>query len=268
MSYWSKNEAAYEQALATVDWNTLPSDLREAALLHFNALYTDKEIQASTSDRMKNAVDAVECAKLLHADPSVWKQGVMFEMPAGTKCTHLTRAHWLGIGDINSDDDLELAAHFSDYVEGKRGLWFTERANIDSNYAQICELADELGLFSFGRMTQESPIIVFNFSLAKPIPVFKPTWVHAFYNWYFDPSPETESERIPYGRARVLQTGELKRKEWWVHKDSLKRDNFKLDDVRVSHRSDTDVTDWIDFREVGDGYFRAVESRIKKLGHL
>lgn len=269
MSYWDDANICLGE-LVTNGWNATSESKRHDALRMLNLLHTDSDVKTAMQGIYQKAGARGECGSMLF-DPSgaeIFKAGSSRRFPAGSELIHLAPS-----GSINSLTGLAalLTADFQDtfgnYIQSRirknRTLWVAENCKTATTFMGICSAAKELGLYHFGLLTLDQPIVVYHLRTTREVVAIKPTWAHAFDGWYFDPFPEGHIASGAHGKARCLETGNLVRKEWVIHPDEM---GSALEVVQVYLSHDVgEPSAMPDFKALGVGYWAVTEARVKQL---
>lgn len=271
MSYWDEAQQCFDQLLVS-GLVALKDNERYKALRQLNLLHTNTDVMVAMK-KFYQQVEAIEdCSPKLYdpANATLHDKGTKASFPKGKDLIHFASSksfnNVVGVNAYLTDDFRE---NFSTYIEVRvrkgQTLWIAENCHTATNFAGICMAARELGLYHFGQLTLDVPLVAFHLRTRQAIEVLKPTWAHAFANWYFDPAPEGCHQNPAHGWARCLETGELRRKEWVVRPAQMAA-AFEVVAVHLSHEVD-DVNPMPDFNQLGTNYWDTVDARVNTLIH-
>lgn len=271
MSFWDEAQQCLDQLVAS-GLVALKDEDRYIALRQLNLLHTDTDVMAAMK-KFYQQVEAIEDCSLKLYDPAnsaLHDKGTKASFPKGKDLIHFATSksfnNVVGINAYLTDDFREnFPAYIDVRVRKGHTLWIAENCHTATNFAGICAAARELGLYHFGQLTLDIPLVAFHLRTKQAIEVLKPTWVHAFANWYFDPAPEGCHQNPAHGWARCLETGELRRKEWVVRPEQM-ASAFEVVAVYLSHEVD-DANPMPDFNQLGINYWDTVDARAKTLIH-
>lgn len=269
MSFWDEAQQCLDQLVAS-GLVALKDEDRYVALRQLNLLHTDTDVMAAMKTFYQQVATIEDCKPKLY-DPTnsaLHDKGTKAIFPAGKDLIHFAASksfnNVVGVNAYLADDFRENFPAYID-VRVRKGytLWIAENCRTATNFAGICAAARELGLYHFGQLTLDIPLVAFHLRTKQAIEVLKPTWAHAFANWYFDPAPEGCHQNPAHGWARCLETGELRRKEWVVRPAQMAA-AFEVVAVHLSHEVD-DVNPMPDFNQLGTNYWDTVGARVKTL---
>ena len=271
MSYWDEAQQCFDQ-LVVSGLVALKNNERCNALRQLNLLHTDTDVMAAMK-RFYQQVETIEDCTSKLFDPAnsvLHDKGTKANFPKDKDLIHFASSkafnNVVGVNAYSVDDFRENFPTYID-IRARKGhsLWIAENCHTATNFAGICMAARQLGLYHFGQLTIDEPLVAFHLRTRQAIEVLKPTWAHAFANWYFDPAPEGCHQNPAHGWARCLETGELRRKEWVVRPAQMAT-AFDLVAVHLSHEVD-DVNPMLDFTQLGVRYWDTVDARVKTLIH-
>ena len=271
MSYWDEAQQCFDH-LVVSGLVALKDNERCHALRQLNLLHTDTDVMAAMK-KFYQQVETIEyCSPKLY-DPTnaaLHDKGTKASFPKGKDLIHFASSKsFNNVVGVNAYLAEDFRENFSTYIEVRvrkgHTLWIAENCHTATNFAGICMAARELGLYHFGQLTLDVPLVAFHLRTKQAIEVLKPTWAHAFANWYFDPAPEGCHQNPAHGWARCLETGELRRKEWVVRPAQM-ASAFEVVAVHLSHEVD-DVIPMPDFNQLGTNYWDTVDARVKTLIH-
>lgn len=271
MSFWDEAQKCFDQLVAS-GLVALKDEERHIALRQLNLLHTDTDVMAAMK-RFYQQVETIEdCSPKLYdpANSTLHDKGTKASFPKGKDLIHFAASksfnNVVGVNAYLAEDFRENFPSYID-VRVRKGhtLWIAENCHTATNFAGICTAARELGLHHFGQLARDEPLLAFHLRAKQTIEVLKPTWAHAFANWYFDPAPEGCHQNPAHGWARCLETGELRRKEWVVRPAQM-ASAFEVVAVYLSHEPD-DANYMPDFKQLGANYWNAVDTRVKGLIH-
>lgn len=269
MSYWDEAHSCLKE-LVTNGWTATSEANRQHALRMLNLLHTDAHVRLEMQGMYQGAGALGECGRML-LDPAradIFKTGSSKRFSSGTELIHLAPS-----GSINFITGLvaQLTADFQDnfgqYIESRirrnKSLWVAENCNTATTFTGISKAAKELGLYHFGLLTLDQPVVVYHLRTTREVVAIKPNWAHAFDAWYFDPWPEGDIASGAHGKARCLETGKLLRNEWVIHPVEM---GSALEVVRVYLSHDVGETGAMpDFTVLGADYWPSTEARAKQL---
>jgi hypothetical protein len=245
-------------------------DIRYDALRMLNLLHTHPDITSSMQEIYTQGNAISDCERLLFdpANTPLFDTGFTATFPKGTEFLHFaTSSSFNNVASSAAILATDFSKCFPKYIQSRssagRTLWIARNCKTATNLEGICKAAMELGLYHFGQLTRDVPIVAFHLKTLREVVVLKPTWAHAFANWYFDPAPEGATFNPAHGRARCLETGELKREEWVVRPSQM-IDAFEVIETYLSHEVD-EKKPLQDFHSLGVNYWEAVERRVKLL---
>lgn len=269
MSYWDEAQKCFDQ-LAMVGLVALNDKERCIALQQLNLLHTDTDVMAAMKNFYQQVAMIEDCKPKLFdpANAALHDKGTKANFPPEQDFIHFASSKsFNNVVGVDSYLTEEFRENFSTYIDARvsngYSLWIAENCHTAKNFDGICIAARELGLYHFGQLTLDVPLVAFHLRTRQAIEVIKPTWAHAFANWYFDPAPEGCYQSPAHGLARCLETGELRRKEWVVRPEQMAT-AFEVVSVHLSHEVD-DVNPMPDFHQLGANYWGNVEARVKAL---
>lgn len=271
MSYWDEAQQCFDQ-LVVSGLVALKNNQRCNALRQLNLLLTDTDVMAAMKGFYQQVEAIEDCNPKLYdpANSSLHDKGTKASFPKGKDLIHFAASKsFNNVVGFNAYLPEDFRENFSTYIDVRvrRGLtlWIAENCHTATNFAGICAAARELGLYHFGQLALDEPLVAFHLRTKQAVEVLKPTWAHAFANWYFDPAPEGCLQNPAHGWARCLETGELRRKEWVVRPAHM-ASGFEVVAVYLSHEVD-DKHPMPDFNQLGGNYWGTVDARVKTLIH-
>lgn len=269
MSFWDEAQQCLDKMVAS-GLVALNDEERYIALRQINLLHTDTEVMAAMKQFYQQVATIEECKPKLFdpANTALHDKGTRANFPAGKDLIHFASSKsFNNVVGVNAYSAEDFRENFSTYIDVRvskgHTLWIAENCHTATNFTGICMAARELGLYHFGQLTLDVPLVAFHLRTKQAIEVLKPTWAHAFANWYFDPAPEGCHQNPAYGWARCLETGELRRKEWVVRPAQMAW-AFEVVAVHLSHEVD-DANPMPDFYRLGTNYWGTVDARVKTL---
>jgi hypothetical protein len=270
MSFWDEAQQYLDQMVAGLV--ALKDEERYIALRQLNLLRTDAVVMAAMKKFYQQVATVEDCKPILFdpANAALHDKGTKANFPAGKDLIHFaTSKSFNTVVGVNAYLEEDFSENFSTYIDVRvrkgHTLWIAENCHTATSFAGICMAARELGLYHFGQLTLDEPLVAFHLRTRQAINVLKPTWAHAFANWYFDPAPEGCHGNPAHGWARCLETGQLRRKEWVVRPEQM-ASAFEVVTVHLSHEVD-DVNPMPDFYQLGANYWGAVDARVQTLIH-
>ena len=272
MSFWDEAQQCFDKLVAS-GLVALRDEERYIALRQLNLLHTDTDVLAAMKEFYQEVATIEDCKPKLFAPANIalHDKGTKANFPAGKDAIHFaTSKSFNNLVGVNAYLERDFREKFSTYIDvrvrKRHTLWIAENCHTATNFDGICAAAKELGLYHFGQLTLDEPLVAFHLRTKQAIEVLKPTWAHAFANWYFDPAPEGCHENPAHGWARCLETGELRRKEWVVRPEQMVS-AFEVVAVYLSHEVD-DANPMPDFKQLGANYWGTVDARVKALIHV
>ena len=271
MSYWDEAQQCFDQVVVS-GLVALSDRDRCIALQQLNLLHTDTDVMAAMKKFYQQVATIEDCKPKLFApaNTALHDKGTKANFPAGKDFIHFASSKsFNNVVGVNAYLMDEFRENFPTYIDVRvrkgHTLWIAENCHMATNFVGICTTARELGLYHFGQLTLDEPLVAFHLRTRQAVEVLKPTWAHAFANWYFDPAPEGCHQNPAHGWARCLETGELRRKEWVVRPAQMAA-AFEVVAVYLSHEVD-DVNPLPDFKQLGTNYWSTVDARVKVLVH-
>ena len=271
MSFWDEAQQCLEQLIAS-GLVGMGDRERYIALQQVNLLHTDTDVMAAMKTFYRQVVAVEDCKSKLFdpANAVLHDKGTKANFSAGKDLIHFAASksfnNVVGVNAYLTEDFRENFPAYIDFrVRRGHALWIAENCHTATDFAGICAAARELGLYHFGQLALDEPLVAFHIRTKQAVEVLKPTWAHAFANWYFDPAPEGCHQTPAHGWARCLETGELRRKEWVVRPAQM-ASAFEVVAVYLSHEVD-ETTPMPDFKQLGANYWGAVDTRVKTLIH-
>lgn len=271
MSYWDDAQKYFNQLVAS-GLVALQEKDRFIALQQLNLLHTDADVMTAMKQFYQQVATIEDCKPKLYdpANTALHDKGTKANFPAGKNLIHFAvSSSFNNVVGVNAYLAEDFRENFPIYINArvlkKHTLWVAEDCLTAIDFAGICMAARELGLYHFGQLTRDVPLVAFHLRTKQSIEVLKPTWAHAFPNWYFDPAPEGRHQNPAHGWARCLETGLLRRKEWVVRPGQM-ASAFEVVAVHLSHEVD-DINPMPDFNQLGANYWDTVDSRVKTLIH-
>jgi len=269
MSFWDEAQQCLDQ-LAALGLVALKDEERYISLRQVNLLHTDTYVMTAMKAFYQQVVTIEDCKSKLFdpANSELHDKGSKANFFAGTDFIHFAASksfnNIVGLNAYLAEDfRLNFPAYIDVRVRRGHTLWIAENCNKATTFAGICEAAKELGLYHFGQLTLDAPLVAFHLRTRQAVEALKPTRAHAFANWYFDPAPGGCLQNPAHGRARCLETGELRRKEWVVRPAQM-ASAFDVVEVYLSHEVD-DANPMPDFNKLGTNYWGTVDARVKAL---
>jgi hypothetical protein len=269
MSYWDDannclNELVAKGSLA------LSETQRQHALRMLNLLHTEPTVNVAMQPMYRNASKLADCSTSLF-DPSnahVFQTGPRQRLAPGTELIHLATSDSINrltgsVSQIPADFKDGFDTYIAFRIRQKRTLWIAKNCNTATTFDGICKAARQLGLYHFGFLLLDQPIVAYHLRTTRIVDALKPSWAHAFDGWYFDPWPEGSSQPDVHGKARCLDTGKLLRSEWVIHPDDM-ASALEVVNVYLSHEVDK-LGPMPDFHAVGSNYWPATDVRVKQL---
>lgn len=269
MSYWDEAHSCLNELVAR-GWAATSETNRHHALRMLNLLHTDEHVRMEMQGMYQGAGALGECSRMLFdtARADIFKAGSSKQFSPGTELIHLALSgsikDWTGlVAQLTADFQDIFGNYIESRIRRRRPLWVAENCNTATTFTGICKAAKELGLYHFGLLTLDQPIVVYHLRTTREVVAIKPSWAHAFDNWYFDPWPEGNIATGAHGRARCLETGKLLRNEWVIHPAEL-RSALEVAQVFLSHEVG-ESSQMPDFTELGADYWPSTEARAKQL---
>lgn len=269
MSYWDEAQLCLSEMMAN-GWLAVSEAQRHHALRMLNLLHTDTGVKMKMQDMYRRAVALGDCGNILFdpANADIFQTGSSKQLAPGMALIHLATSDSINrltglAGQTTADFRDTFGAYIESRIRQKKALWIAEDCGTANTFMGICKAARELGLYHFGLLPLEQPIVAYHLRTTRVVNAIKPNWAHAFDAWYFDPWPEGGDAPDAHGRARCLETGKLLRKEWVIHPAEM-TSALEVAEVFLSH--DVDETSALpDFKALGAGYWPATDARAKQL---
>jgi hypothetical protein len=269
MSYWDDAQNCLNEFVASGSAAILEEN-RHHALRQLNLLHTDLDVMVTMKNFYEQVIAVDDCLPMLFdtANAQLLEKGVSAMIPKGTELIHFAASNsFNSVAGATGHLAEDFRENFPTYMEARvqkgRTLWIAENCHTATSFNGICAAAKQLGLYHLGLLTPDIPLVAFHLKTTREVAALKPTWAHAFANWYFDPAPESCHHHPAHGWARCLETGQLLRKEWVVRPVQMKA-AFEVVAVYLSHEVD-EISPMPDFNRLGASYWGAVEARVKQL---
>jgi hypothetical protein len=269
MSYWDDAQTCLNELMSKGSM-AITETQRQHALRMVNLLHTDPNVKGGMMSMYKLATHLGDCRKKLlnSANAGIFQTGPRKKMASGTKLIHLATSSSINgltgsVSQIADDFKDGFDTYIASRISQKRSLWIAENCNAATTFDGICKVARELGLYHFGFLLLDQPIVAFHLRTTRAVEAIKPSWAHAFDNWYFDPWPEGSNTLDVHGKARCLDTGQLLRSEWVVHPDDM-GSALEVVNVYLSHEVD-EIRSMPDFNALGASYWPTTDARVNQL---
>lgn len=269
MSYWDDANACLNELVAKGSM-ALSETQRQHALRMLNLLHTDPNVKVKMQPMFQQATHLGDCRNWLFdpANADVFQAGPRKQLTKGAELIHLATSDSINrltgsVGLIDADFKDGFDTYIGSRIKQKRTLWIAENCKTATTFDGICNAAKELGLYHFGLLLLDQPIVAYHLRTTRVVNALKPSWAHAFDGWYFDPWPEGSNPPDVHGKARCLDTGRLMRSEWVIHPDDM-ASTLEVVNIYLSHEVDKSGP-MPDFNALGTNYWPATDVRVKQL---